>query len=234
MYRVGVIAGDGIGPEVVREGLKVLNRTAAICDFEIEVVEYPWSSEHYLRTGEVMPDSALDELRQLDAIFLGALGDPRVERGLIERGVLMKIRFDLDLYINLRPITLYAARLTPLKDVTPDQVDMVVVRENTEDAYVGIGGSMRAGSPHEIAVAEMIFTRHGVERTVRYAFDLARKRRRKLTLVDKSNAIRVQEIWRRVLDEVAPDYPDVETDAVYVDAAAMWMVTDPARFDVIV
>jgi len=236
MYRIGVIPGDGVGPEVVREGLKVLDRAAEVCGFQYERVEFPWGSDHYLATGELLPSSALDELRRLDAIFLGALGDPRLERGLIERAVLMTIRFELDLYINLRPINLYAERLTPLKGVGPVDVDMMVVRENTEDAYVGIGGTLRAGTPQETAVAEMIYTRPGVERAIRYAFELASRpdRRQKVTLVDKSNAIRAQEIWRRAFADVARDYPAVETDALYVDATAMWMVTDPARFDVIV
>lgn len=235
-YRIGVIPGDGVGPEVVRQGIKVLRRLASGFDFQCDLVEYPWGSRHYLATGELMPESALDEYRTLDAIFLGALGDPRVERGLVERSVIMTIRMGLDLYINLRPIVLYAEHLTPLKDIGPADVDMVVVRENTEDSYVGIGGVMRQGTPDELAVAEMVYTRLGVERAVRYSFELARSRGKagRLTLVDKSNAIRAQEIWRRVFDEVARDYPDIATDALYVDAAAMFMVSDPARFDVMV
>jgi len=235
-YRIGVIPGDGIGPEVVAEGKKILVRAAKIFDFTYELVEYPWSGRHYLATKELMPESALDELRQLDAIFLGALGDPRVERGLVERNVLLAIRFGLDLYINLRPIVLYAEHLTPLKNVRPADVDMVVVRENTEDVYAGAGGTIRAGTPQETAIAEMVFTRQGVERAIRYAFELARSRdkRRRLTLVDKSNAIRAQEIWRHVFEEVAAENPDVETDGLYVDAAAMLMVQEPQRFDVIV
>jgi len=234
-YRIGVIPGDGIGPEVVREGLTVLERVAAVQGFQYEAIEYPWSSQYYLDTGRLMPESALDEYRALDAIFLGALGDPRVERGLVERSVIMALRLGLDLYINLRPIVLYADHLSPLKDVSSPDVDMVVVRENTEDTYVGVGGVLRSGTPHEVAIAEMVYTRRGVERAVRYAFDLARTRhRRRVTLVDKSNAIRPQEIWRRVFDQVATEYPDLEVDAMYVDAAVMFMVTDPGRFDVVV
>lgn len=235
-YRIGVIPGDGIGPEVVAKGLKVLKTTSRACKFDYEVVEYPWSSQYFLDTGSLMPESILSEYRDLDALFLGALGDPRVERGLVERSVIMAIRLGLDLYINLRPIVLYAERLSPLKNVHPADVDMVVVRENTEDAYVGIGGILREGTPHEVAIAEMIYTRRGVERTVRYAFDLARSRsrRQKVTLVDKSNAIRAQDIWRRTFAEVAEEYPDIETDAIYVDAAAMFMISDPKRFDVVV
>ncbi len=235
-YHIAVIPGDGIGPEVVAEGLKVLESAASRFEFCVDIERLPWSSQFFLDTGRLMSEVPLDDLRAFDAIYLGALGDPRLERGLIERSVIMTLRLGLDLYINLRPIVLYAERLTPLKRVTPADVDMAVVRENTEDAYVGIGGSMRAGTAEEIAIAEMIYTRAGVERCIRYAFDLARKRgqRRKVTLVDKSNAIRAQEIWRRVFGEVARDYPDVSTDEIYVDAAAMFMVSDPARFDVIV
>jgi 3-isopropylmalate dehydrogenase len=235
-HRVGVIPGDGIGPEVVAEGLKVLACASQVCGFDFELVEYPWSSRLYLETNRLMPESALDEYRQLDAIFLGALGDPRVERGLLERAVVLAIRLGLDLYINLRPVVLYAERLTPLKNVQPSEVDMVVVRENTEDVYVGVGGSIRVGSPQETAIAEMVFTRRGTERAVRYAFELARTRgkQRRVTLVDKSNAIRPQEIWRRVFEEVGSEFPDIETDAVYVDAAVMYMIQDPRRFDVIV
>lgn len=236
VYRIGVIPGDGIGPEVIREGLNVLAVASRTAGFSYELTEYPWGSQHYLDTGELIPDAALDEFRGLDALYLGALGDPRVERGLVERSILLRIRFDLDLFINLRPVVLYAEHLTPLKGVTPDDVDMIVVRENTEDAYVGAGGTLRQGTPDEVAIAEMIYTRHGVERTVRYAFELARARskQRKLTLVDKSNAIRPQEIWRRTFADVAVDYPDIDTEAVYVDAAAMFMVSNPGRFDVVV
>jgi 3-isopropylmalate dehydrogenase len=235
-YRIGVIPGDGIGPEVVAQGLKVLRGVADLRDFRYQLVEYPWSSRLYLERKELMPETALDEYRRLDALYVGALGDPRVERGLVERSVIMAIRLGLDLYVNMRPVTLFAEHLSPLRDVSPADVDMVVVRENTEDAYVGIGGTLRPGTPDETAVAEMVFTRRGVERAIRYAFELARSRarKRKVTLVDKSNAIRPQEIWRRVFAEVATEYRDVETDALYVDAAAMLMVTDPGRFDVVV
>lgn len=235
-YRIAVIPGDGIGPEVVTQGLRVLKELAGPCGFVARPEILPWSSQFYLDTGRLMTEVPLDELRGYDAIYLGALGDPRVERGLVERSVIMTLRLGLDLYINLRPVVLYAETLTPLKAVSPSDVDMVVIRENTEDAYVGIGGAIRPGTEHEIAVAEMIYTYAGVERAVRYAFGLARRRgkERRVTLVDKSNAIRAQEIWRRVFARVAEEYPDVETDAMYVDAAAMFMVSDPARFDVMV
>jgi 3-isopropylmalate dehydrogenase len=235
-YTIGVIRGDGIGPEVVAEGLKVLQRVASVTGFDYHLEEYPWNSQLYLDTGQLMPESALDEYRQLDALFLGALGDPRVERGLVERSVIMTLRLGLDLYINLRPIVLYDDRLCPIKNKTQADIDMVVVRENTEDAYVGVGGVMREGTEDEIAIAEMIYTRKGVERCIRYAFDVAvaRSRRMRVTLVDKSNAIRSQEIWRRVFAGVSHDFPEIETEAIYVDAAAMYMISDPARFDVMV
>jgi 3-isopropylmalate dehydrogenase len=234
-YHIGVIPGDGIGPEVLREGLKVLRALAERFSFGYEIVEYPWSSDLYLRSGELMPESILDEYRVLDALYLGALGDPRVEAGLVERSVIMAIRLGLDLYVNLRPIVLYAEHLCPLKDTRVEDIDMIVIRENTEDAYVGLGGIFKKGTADETAIAEMIYTRRGVERCIRYAFDLARRRpRRHLTLVDKSNAIRPQDLWRRAFTEVAREFPDVSTDAVYVDAAAMYMVAEPARFDVMV
>lgn len=233
-YRIGVIRGDGIGPSVVAEGLAALDVVSGLENFGYELVEYPWSSQHYLDTGELMPESILAEYQQLDALYLGALGDPRVERGLVERSVIMTIRLGLDLYINLRPVVLYAEHLTPLKGVGPDDVDMVVVRENTEDAYVSIGGRFRANTPDEVAIAEMVFTRRGVDRALKYAFELAGTRRHRLTVVDKSNAIRPQEIWRRALADMASEYPDIETEAIYVDAAAMLMIDNPARFDVMV
>lgn len=234
-HRIGVIPGDGIGPEVVREGLKVLDAVSQRYNFTYEIVEYPWSSALYLRSGELMSEAALDEYRSLDALYLGALGDPRVEAGLVERSVIMTIRLGLDLYINLRPIVLYAEHLCPVKGVQTEDVDMVVIRENTEDAYVGLGGIFKKGTPDETAIAEMIYTRRGVERCIRHAFELARRRPpQRLTLVDKSNAIRPQDIWRRTFAEVAREYSEITTDAIYVDAAAMYMVADPARFDVIV
>lgn len=236
MYKIGVIGGDGVGPEVVREGLKVLDKTSKLLGFAYELQFFPWSSQHYLDTGELMPESALDEFRKLDAIYLGAIGDPRVETGLVERSIIMGLRFGLDLYINLRPVALYAEHLCPLKDKQPEDIDFVVVRENTEDCYAGVGGIFKKGTPEEIAVGEMIFTRRGVERAVRYAFELARSRnkQKKVTLVDKANAIRVQDIWTRVFAEVSEEYPDIQTDHAYVDAACMWMVKNPEWFDVIV
>jgi 3-isopropylmalate dehydrogenase len=240
-YNIGVIGGDGIGPEVVREGLKVLRAVKE--GFDYNFVEYPYSSEHYLKTKELVPDKVIDEWRTLDAVFLGAIGHPAVEVGLVERSVIMGLRFGLDLYVNLRPVKLYAEHICPLKDKKPADVDFVVARENTEDAYAGVGGIFKKGRPDEVAIAEMVFTRRGTERIIRYAFELARERAKvrgaggrkpKLTMVDKANAIRAQDLWTRVFEEVGKEYPEVEQDHAYVDACCMWMVKNPDWFDVIV
>jgi len=233
-YRVGVVAGDGIGPEVTAAALHVLGATERVFGFKTEREQFPWSGAHYLATGELMTDKDLEHLRTLDAILFGALGHPDVPRGLLERNVILGLRFGLDLYVNLRPVRLYAERLTPLKGKRPQDIDMLVIRENTEDVYAQAGGVVHAGTWNEVAIAEMVFTRTGVERVIRYGFERARERRRKLTLVDKSNAIGAQEIWRRVFDDVAAEYPEIDRDAMYVDAASMWFVTHPERFDVVV
>jgi 3-isopropylmalate dehydrogenase len=236
MYKIGVLAGDGIGPEVVEQGLKVLDACAARFGFGYEKVEYPYGADHYLATGEMLPEHALDEMRQLDAIYLGAIGDERIEVGKLERAIIAGIRFELDLYINLRPIKLYAEHLCPLKNSTPHDVDMVVVRENTEGAYSQIFGFLRKLTSNELSIQAMVNTRMGVERAVRYAFELARQRgkKKKLTLVDKANALRAQDLWSRVFKEVGTEYPDIEQDHAYIDAACMWMIKNPASFDVIV
>jgi 3-isopropylmalate dehydrogenase len=235
MKRIGIVAGDGIGPEVVAEGLRVLERVAERVGMDYEIIEYPWSADHYLATGETMPDSALDEYRDLDAILLGAIGDPRVEVGLLERAIIGGIRWTLDMYINLRPVKLYHADLCPLKGKTPRDIDMVFVRENTESLYCQIHGSFKKGTPDEITTQEMVNTRKGVERAVRYAYELAQKRdRKKLTLVDKANALRSQDLWTRTFAEVGEEYPAVEQDHAYIDAACMWMVKNPEWFDVAV
>lgn len=236
VYKIGVIPGDGIGPEVIREALRALEAASQVSGFRYELIHYPWCSQYYLDTGQLMPETVLDEYRQLDAILLGAIGDPRVEPGLVERSIIMGLRFGLDLYINLRPINLYAEHLCPIKGKRPEDVDIVVVRENTEDAYAGLGGIFRKGTQDEIAIAEMIFTRKGAERAIRYAFELARSRnkKRRVTLVDKANAVRPQDLWTRTFAEVAKEYPDIQTDHAYVDACCMWMVKNPEWFDVIV
>jgi 3-isopropylmalate dehydrogenase len=234
-YDIAVIGGDGIGPEVVREGLKVLGVVSERAGFDVRLHRYPHGSEHYLASGELFPDSILDEIRGMHAVLLGAIGDPRVEVGLVERAVIGGLRWKLDMYVNLRPIRLYAEHLCPLKDKRPEDLNLVCVRENTEDVYVGIGGFFKQGTPDEVALAEMIVTRKGCERAIRYAFELARKRpRRQLHLVDKANAIRAHDLWRRTFAIVASEYPDVKADAVYVDAACMWLVKNPEWFDVIV
>ena len=235
-YRIAVIAGDGVGPEVVREGLRVLDAVSQIEGFRYETTAYPFGAEHYLKTRELMPESVLDELRQFDAIYLGAIGDPRVETGLLERAIVAGVRFGLDLYVNLRPVKLYHEVLTPLKGKKPEHIDMVFVRENTEDLYVGIHGFFKKGTPDEVAMQEMVMTRKGVERAVRYAFELARQpeRRQRLMLIDKSNALRGQDIWTRVFAAVGREYPDVTCDHAYIDAATMWLVKNPEWFDVAV
>jgi 3-isopropylmalate dehydrogenase len=241
-YKVGVIAGDGIGPEVTREALKVLEAVAEFGGFQCQLVEYPYSGEHYLETGELVPDSVIDEWRTLDALLLGAIGHPAVEPGLVERSVILGLRFGLDLYVNLRPIKLYAERLCPLKDKGPADVDFVVVRENTEGMYAQIGGHLKKNTPDEVALVNGIYTWKGCERASRYAFELARKRvgsreagrGPRVTLVDKANAIRPHDLWTRAFAHVAKDFPDVETDHAYVDACCMWMVKNPEWFDVIV
>ncbi len=235
-YRVAVIPGDGIGPEVVREGLRVLERVAAVEGFRVEPTRYPFGAEHYLKTREVLPDAAFDEIKGHDAILLGAIGDPRIEIGLLEFEIIAKLRFELDLFVNLRPVTLYAEHLCPLKDKKPEHVDFVVVRENTEDAYAGMRGFFKKGTPDEIATQEILFTRKGVERVIRYAFELARRRgkQRKLTLIDKANAIRAMDLWTRTFAEVGAEYPDIAREHQYIDAACMYVVRRPEGFDTVV
>jgi len=233
-YAVGVIKGDGTGPEVVNEGLKVLE---AVRDgFEVTFVDFDLGADRYLRTGETLPDDELDRMRTCDAILLGAVGDPRVKPGILERDLLLKARFQLDQYVNLRPVVRYPGVKTLVPSHSEDDVNFVVVRENSEGLYSGAGGFHRKGTEHEVAVQESINTRHGVERIVRYAFDLARTRRKKLTLVHKTNVLTFAgDLYQRVVDEVgAADYPDIETDYVHVDAACIYFLDWPARFDVIV
>ncbi|HEX9675546.1 MAG TPA: 3-isopropylmalate dehydrogenase [Anaerolineales bacterium] len=242
-YKIGVIAGDGIGPEVMREGVKVLQAVAAQDGFAAELVEYPYSGEYYLKTKELVPERVIDEWRTLDAVLLGAIGHPDVEPGLVERSVILGLRFGLDLYINLRPIKLYAERLCPLKNKGPADIDFEVVRENTEGLYSQIGGHLKKGTPDEVAMVTGVYTWKGCTRAIRYAFEVAVRRaeargpggrRPRVTLVDKANAIRPQDIWTRAFTAVAADFPQVETDHAYVDAACMWMIKNPEWFDVVV
>jgi 3-isopropylmalate dehydrogenase len=234
-HTIGVIRGDGTGPEVVGEGLKVLD---AVRDgFDVSLVDFDLGADRFLRTGDVLPDDELERLAGCDAIFLGAVGDPRVKPGILERDLLLKIRFGLDQWVNLRPVIRYPGVQTLVPSHTEDDVDLVVVRENSEGLYTGAGGFHRKGTAHEVAVQESINTRHGVERIVRYAFELAASpaRRGKLTLVHKTNVLTFAgDLYQRVVDEVAAEFPGVETDYVHVDAACIYFVDSPARFDVIV
>lgn len=237
MYKIAVLPGDGIGPEVVNEGLKVIRKTAEKVGFDYETIFYDFGGERYLeKGGDPLPDSALTEFKEMDAIYLGAVGHPDVKPGILEHGILLKMRFSLDLYINLRPVKLYPGVWTPIKDKGPEDIDFVVVRENTEDLYVGMGGFFKKGTPDEVAIQLSVNTRKGVERCIRFAYDLAMKRKRKkLTLCDKANVLTyAHDLWRRVFNEVGNEYPDVEKDFAFVDATTMWMVKNPEWFDVIV
>jgi len=236
-YRIATIPGDGTGPEVVGEAVKVLNEVALKEGFTIEWIPYDLGGARYLRTGEILPDSVVDELRQTDGIILGAIGHPDVKPGILEKGLLLELRFRLDQYINLRPVVLYPGVETPLKDKRPEDIDFVVIRENTEGLYSGAGGILRQGTPYEVAVQESINTRMGVERCIRYAFQYTRKRnkKKKLTLCGKTNVlIYAFGLWERTFYEVAKEYPDIQTDYAHVDATCMWMVKNPEWFDVIV
>jgi 3-isopropylmalate dehydrogenase len=241
-YDIGVIPGDGIGPEVLHEGLKVLETVASAEGIRYKLVEYPYNSEHYLKTKELVPDRVIDEWRTLDAVLLGAIGHPDVEPGLVERSVILGLRFGLDLYINLRPIKLYAEHLCPIKGKGPKDIDFVVVRENTEGMYSQIGGHFKKGTPDEVALVNGVYTWKGCERASRYAFELARRRaaergpgrKTQVTLVDKANAIRPHDIWTRAFAAVAREFPEIGTDHAYVDACCMWMIKNPEWFDVVV
>jgi 3-isopropylmalate dehydrogenase len=233
-FRIAVIDGDGIGPEVVTEALKVLR--AAASEAVIEQTSYDLGARRWHATGEVLPDSVLEELRGHDAILLGAVGDPSVPSGVLERGLLLRLRFELDQYVNLRPVRLYPGVATPLANVRPESVNMLVVREGTEGPYTGSGGLMRKGTPQEIATQESINTAFGVGRVVRYAFERAAERpRRKLTLVHKTNVLtHAGDLWQRTVREIGRQFTEVSVDYCHVDAASMFFVSDPERFDVIV
>ncbi|MBW6464534.1 MAG: 3-isopropylmalate dehydrogenase [Firmicutes bacterium] len=237
MYKIAVIPGDGTGLEMVTEGLKVLEAAQAKFNFKLDKTDYDLGGERYMRTGEILPESVLNELKRYDAIFLGAIGHPDVKPGILEKGLLLKMRFELDLYINLRPVKLYPGVDTPIKGKGPEDIDFVVVRENTEGLYAGAGGFLRKGTPQEVAVQESLNTRFGVERCLRYAFEYCRDRRerKKLTLCGKTNVLTYAfDLWERAFHEIGPEYPDVERDYAHVDAISMWMVKNPEWFDVIV
>jgi 3-isopropylmalate dehydrogenase len=230
--RIAVVAGDGIGPEVIAQARKVLEVTLP----GVETTEYDLGAARYHRTGEVLPDSVLDELSQHDAILLGAVGDPTVPPGVLERGLLLRLRFAFDQYVNLRPSRLWPGTTSPLAGVKPGEIDLVVVREGTEGLYAGAGGGLHRGTPAEIATEESLNTRHGVERVIRDAFARAAAReRRRVTLVHKTNVLtHAGGLWARVFEEVAAEYPQIATDYQHVDAAAMFLVTQPQRYDVVV
>ena len=236
-YDIAVIPGDGTGPEVISEARKVLDAVGVLEGFSCDYHAYDFGGERYLQTGEILPDSAIDELRGFKSILLGAIGHPEVKPGILEQGILLKLRFALDQYINLRPVKLYAGVETPLRDKGPDDIDFVVVRENSEGLYTGSGGFLKKGTADEVAIQESINTRKGGERCLRYAFDLCRQRGRekKLTLCGKTNVLTYAfDLWQRAFNEVAAEYPDITTDYGHVDAVCMWMVKNPEWFDVIV
>ena len=236
-YKIAVVPGDGTGPEVVTEGLKVLKAASEKYGFKCALAHYDLGGERYLKTGETLPDSVLGELKKMDAIYLGAIGHPGVKPGILEKNILLRIRFELDQYINLRPIKLYPGVDTPLKDKKPGDIDLVVVRENTEGAYGGAGGFFKKGTPDEVAIQEAIHTRKGVERCIRFAFEFCRKRnqRKKLTLCGKTNVLTFAfDLWERVFYEVAKEFEGIGTDYAHIDAICMWMVKNPELFDVIV
>jgi 3-isopropylmalate dehydrogenase len=230
--KLAVIGGDGIGPEVVAEALKVLQAA----NVSVDPVSYDLGAQRWHRTGETLPDSVLAEIRGQDAILLGAVGDPTVPSGVLERGLLLRLRFELDHYVNLRPVRLYPGVATPLADVRPEAVNMLVVREGTEGPYAGAGGVLRKGTPAEVATQESLNTAFGVARVVRYAFERAAERpRQQLTLVHKTNVLAYAgDLWQRVVDAMAKDFSAIAVDYCHVDAASMFFVTQPERFDVVV
>lgn len=236
-YKIAVIPGDGTGPEVVAEGIKALKALSKRCGLKFDFKEFPLGGDQYLKKGMLLPEEVIEELKGADAIYLGAIGHPEVKPGILEREILLKMRFALDLYINLRPVVLYPGVDTPLKDKGPEHIDFLVVRENTEGMYAGGGCFFKKGTADEVAIQESINTRKGVERCIHYAFELCRKRNRKkrLTLCGKTNVLIYEsDLWLRVFEETAKRYPDVETNYQHVDALCMWMIKNPEQFDVIV
>jgi len=245
MYKIAVIPGDGTGTEVIREGLKVLNVLSNRLNFKYETITYDLGGERYKKTGETLPESVLDEIRKTDAIYLGAIGHPDVKPGILEKGILLGLRFGLDQYINLRPVKLYPGVETPLKGKGPNEIDYVVVRENTGDSYTGTGGFSMKGTPHEVATQTSVYSRFQVDRCLKWAFEYTQKHGKKaqgkgktntLALVGKTNVLTyVYNLWERAFHEMgAKDYPDVERGYYHVDATCMWMVKNPEWFDVLV
>ncbi len=235
-YKVAVIAGDGIGPEVLREGVKVLNAVSELDgSFQFEFTHFPWGCEYYLEHGRMMAEDGIEQLSKFDAIFLGAAGDPRVPDHISLWDLLLVIRKKFDQYINLRPVKLLAGAPCPLKDVPREDIDMLFVRENSEGEYAGSGSWLYRGQPHEVVIQDGVFSRHGCERVIRYAYELARQEGKTLTSISKGNALNYSMVfWDQIFAEVGRDYPDVKTQSLLVDAAAMFMVKDPKRFQVVV
>ena len=238
MYKIAVVPGDGTGPEVTVEALKVLNAVAQKFNFRYETETFDYGGERYLKTGEILPDSAADELRKFDAILLGAIGHPDVKPGILEKGILLRLRFELDQYINLRPVKLYPGVESPLKDKTVDDINFVVVRENTGDVYTGIGGVSMKGTANEVAIQTMVYNRFQVDRCLKYAFEYTKKRNKEMTLglCGKTNVLTyVYDLWERAFHEMGDkEYSDIKRDYYHVDAVTMWMVKNPEWFDVIV
>jgi 3-isopropylmalate dehydrogenase len=245
MHKIAVIPGDGTGPEVTAEAVKVLKAAAAKFDFKVELTEFDFGGERYKRTGELLPDSAVEELRKFDAILLGAIGHPDVAPGILEKGILLKARFALDQYINLRPVKLFPGVDTPIKDKGPNDIDFFVVRENTGDLYTGVGGFSMKGTPHEVAVQTAVYSRFQVDRCLRYAFNYARKHGKKargksnkntLALCGKTNVLTyIYDLWERAFHEMGEkEFPEIVREYYHVDATCMWFVKNPEWFDVIV
>jgi 3-isopropylmalate dehydrogenase len=236
-HNIAVIPGDGTGPEVVAEAVKALEAVARKCHVDIQFKEFGLGGDLYLKEGILLPDDVIGELRTADAILLGAIGHPGVKPGILEKEILLRLRFKLDLYINLRPVTLFPGVDTPLKDKGPEDIDFIVVRENTEGVYAGGGGFLKKGTPDEVAIQESINTRKGVERCIRFAFEYCRKRNKNklLTLCAKTNVLVYEsDLWERTFHEVHKDYPDIDTNYMHVDALCMWMIKNPEQFDVVV
>ena len=235
-YHISVIPGDGIGPEVTREAVKVLNAAAAVDgDFRFEFTEYPWGCEYYLKTGSMMPEDGLEQLRNSDAILLGAVGYPGVPDHISLRGLLLQLRHGFDQYVNLRPVKLLPGAPCPLKDAKPEDIDMIFVRENSEGEYSGQGAWLYPNSPQEVVIQDAVFSRKGCERVIRYAYELARKEKKTLTSISKGNALNYSMVfWDQVFTEIGEEYPDVVTHSLLVDAASMFMVRDPKRFQIVV
>ncbi|RZN71969.1 MAG: isocitrate/isopropylmalate dehydrogenase family protein [Candidatus Methanolliviera hydrocarbonicum] len=258
-YKIPVIAGDGIGPEVIAEGKRVIDAVSEVENFDVKWIDYPFGADHYIETGELLPEDALKELSKCRVIYLGAVGDPRVKPGILELGIILRLRFYFDQYISMRPVTLLESVWTPIKDKTPGDIDFTVIRENTEDFYIGVGGKIRKGrtqaaleiarslydvklglditsDAEEAAYQIGLITREGARRVIRYAFELAKKKgKNRVTSVDKANVLsHMYGLWRDVFKGVAKDYPDIETEFDFVDAITMWFVKNPERYQVVV